>query len=77
MLTAGGIGKFTCPTCGGHNFRTDIPKNTGYCRGESLSVRVGPRLDRARGYAGCRFSWSRTDDAKYFDEMYAGEGGGT
>jgi len=67
-------GTFKCPICGSSFFTTwgtterglHGPPDTlqGRCKDPSLeNSYVG---NRKRGYAGCKFTWPRTEDAKYF-----------
>lgn len=44
--------EFSCPTCGSHNFRTDVRLGVRECKGHYRAP-------------GCTFRWLATDDSKY------------
>lgn len=53
---------FKCPTCGGAFFSTRNPtapkdEQQRFCKGACLGFK--------KGYTGCTFEWTGTDDAKY------------
>ena len=50
------MSEFKCPACGSDCFRSDISARpwVGHCKGKFLG--------RMHEYAGCDFTWERTDE---------------